>query len=84
MSIRITIAKWLAPELAKDLEESEYEHRKTRIERNRFMVALHHVVMLRTPKCAHIGKRMADIAEAALSHSQAPSPSTPTPEREAD
>jgi hypothetical protein len=77
MSIRIAIAKWLAPEVF-DRNEVWREaigrhvklHDRHREERWALVIALRNIQALRTPSCAHIGKRMADIAEAALSPSR--------------
>lgn len=73
MSLRLRIAKWLAPELVEkveNLQRSVYwwqdlcgRRTEALIERN---VALGNIAALRTPNCASIGKRMADIAEEAL------------------
>lgn len=73
MSIRTAIARLLDPDMearAKFWEEAaenaaQWRHRVQR-EREGFRRALRSIASLRTPNCAHIGKRMADIAEAAL------------------
>jgi hypothetical protein len=82
MSIRTKIAKWLAPELvswektAQKWEDSTYKwvslatmFEKRLAHRER---ALRNIIALRTPSCANVGRRMADIAEAALSHPNLP------------
>lgn len=83
MSIRIKIAKWLAPELVRDNHWLEDEARIWEDSASRWSekamrrgIALNNIKVLRTPNCAHIGKRMADIAEQALSHA----PNLPTSE----
>lgn len=75
MSIRLKIANWLAPELednARMWEDAndaqiQWRHRVQR-EREVYRLALRNIQALRTPSCAHIGKKMADIAESALHH----------------
>ncbi len=73
MSIRIKIAKWLAPEWDREFWEGDALLAKVVDDRNEFLrsyvdrgQALRNIIALKTPKCAHIGKRMADIAEAAI------------------
>lgn len=73
MSIRLKIAQWLAPGVFRRMEA--LEELKDVLQLNHKMavllaldrgVALRNIAALRTPSCAHIGKRMADIAETAL------------------
>ena len=73
MSISIKIAQWLAPQVferASDLcNRSEYLAAQTRTlitETDKQRLALRQIISLRTPNCAHVGKRMAEIAEAAI------------------
>ena len=78
--LRIRIARWLAPEVFREIDHARMqvslidESRDMWQERANFSLnkvaslrrALRNIASLRTPSCAHIGKRMADIADAAL------------------
>jgi hypothetical protein len=77
MSIRIRIAKWLAPELAnwhataEKWEEATYKwiNLATMFEKraNVRERALLSIARLRTPKCSHVVKKACSIADQALS-----------------
>lgn len=80
MTLRLKVAKWLAPELAEEIDnrrkhiawlERSLDNQSDLVTRfshahHRQSVALRNIAALRTPSCASIGKRMADIAETAL------------------
>jgi hypothetical protein len=73
MSIRIAIAKWLAPEvfdqqviLSKWLRSTTDQRERYAARVGHLSMALNNIVAQRTPKCAHAAKRMADIAAQAL------------------
>lgn len=73
MSLRLRIAKWLAPELVEkagnlaDATERMSRNYRFMLDRHdQLLLAVRSIAALRTPKCASIGKRMADIAEEAL------------------
>ncbi len=73
MSIRIKIAKWLAPnvfdsnDVLRSIAQRNIKIASQALNRElKYARALHGIASLRTPSCAHIGKRMADIADAAL------------------
>lgn len=81
MTLRRKIATMIAPEL-EDAEESaafweqanenniQWRYRVMR-ERDAYRVALRNIIALKTPGCAHVGKRMADLAEQALKSGEA-------------
>lgn len=73
MSIRHTVARWLYPEvfranewLRENAEQWQANADKWSVKAMKRGTALRNISSLRTPSCAHIGKRMADIADAAL------------------
>jgi hypothetical protein len=77
-SIRIKIAKWLAPELALDIAALWHNNEYYRNGRNELCSvvaaqrkALKEIAGLRTPKCSHVVKKACDIADAALKTGEA-------------
>lgn len=86
MSIRVRIAKWLAPELEdaavfweratddqiKLRHRVQFENSTMKSTMLEYKIALRNIIALKTPKCAHAARRMADIAEAALSQPNLP------------
>lgn len=73
MTIRETVARWVYPEIfqshhkttelfMKHAEGQRYWDKQAKEAR----FALRNIIALRTPRSAHIGKRMAQIAEEAL------------------
>lgn len=86
MSIRIRLAKWLAPEMERERQGMSViadewrshakrlanSHKKAAVEAGDYASALRNIIALKTPSCANVGRRMADIAEAALSQPNLP------------
>lgn len=66
MSMRLKIAQWLAPELVCEAERLDGLIDRMTYKLHCHRRALREISSLRTPSCASIGKRMADIAETAL------------------
>lgn len=70
MSIRIKIAKWLAPELDERIRRLEAHCNHVHGERMDAVAALLDIKRQRTPNANATVKRMADIAESALHHTE--------------
>lgn len=65
-SVRLKVAKWLAPELEQKSDYWEVACEKEVECLKSAQRALRSIIALKTPGCAHVGRKMADVAEQAL------------------